>query len=133
MKFNNTGFWSKIISSDLRLDSRKYILILISTHPKFVTYYRWFWSVVANAFIHIPMAHHAHKLSNITLEEKTFELLCMEFLFIPDNADFFSLDIEEISFPLAYQIVEVEHNLELQAELSTNIRTDINKSNSDWK
>ena len=34
---------------------------------------------------------------------------------------------------LAPKIVEAEQHLELQSELSTNIRTDLNKANSNWK
>ena len=34
---------------------------------------------------------------------------------------------------MAPQNVEEEHNLELQADLITNIRKNLNKSNSDWK
>ena len=49
------------------------------------------------------------------------------------NKDFFSLDIYYISFSLAPQIVEAEQNLELQSELSTNIRININKANSNCK
>ena len=66
------------------------------------------------------------------MEEDTCELLCLDSLFIYDNTDCFSLDIEDISFPLAPQIVEVKQKLELQAESSTNIRTNLNKNNSDW-
>ena len=47
--------------------------------------------------------------------------------------DCFSLEIEEITFPLYPHIVEAEDNLELQYYLSTNIRTNINKANYDWK
>ena len=57
----------------------------------------------------------------------------MYLLLIYDNTDCFSLDIEDISFPLAPKIVEVEQKLKLQSELRTNIRTNINKDNSDWK
>ena len=67
------------------------------------------------------------------MEEYICELLFLDSLLIYDNTDFFSLDIEEISFPLAPQNVEEEHNLELQADLITNIRKNLNKSNSDWK
>ena len=75
------------------------------------------------------MVHHTHKLTYNTLEEDTCELLCLDLLFIYDNTDCFSLNIEDISFPLAPQIVEAEHKLEIQSELSTNISTNINKSN----
>ena len=79
------------------------------------------------------MAHHTHKLADTSLEEDTGELLCLDSLLISDHTDCFSLDTEEISFPLDPHIVEVEHNLELQAEWSTNISTNINKDNYDWK
>ena len=69
------------------------------------------------------MAYHTHKLSDTTLEEETCEFLCLELLLISYNAYFISLDIEEISFLLAPQIVEVEQNLWLHSELSTNKRT----------
>ena len=79
------------------------------------------------------MAHHTHKLSNTTLEEDTCEILCLFLLLISDNTYCFFPDMEEISFPLAPHTVEAEQNLELQYELSTNIMTDHNKSNSDWE
>ena len=51
------------------------------------------------------MAHYAHKLANATPEQDTCELLCLESLFISDNKDGLSLNIEGISFTLAPQIV----------------------------
>ena len=65
-------------------------------------------NVVADAFSRLLMAHHIHKLADTTLEKDTYELLCMDLLFIYDNKDCFSLEIEEISLPLAPQIVEAE-------------------------
>ena len=50
-------------------------------------------NVFSDAFIRIPMAHHAHKLAGTTLEEDTYELLCLDSLFISDNIYCFSLDI----------------------------------------
>ena len=35
-------------------------------------------NIVADDFSRIPMAHHAHKLVNTTLEEDTCELLCLD-------------------------------------------------------
>ena len=67
------------------------------------------------------------------MEEHTCELLCLDSLFISDNTYIFPLDMEEILFLFSHQIVEAEQNLELQAESSTNIRTVLNKANSDWK
>ena len=63
-------------------------------------------NVVTDDFSRITMGHHAHKLAYMTIEEYTCELLCVDLLFIYDNTDYFSLDIEEISFPLAPQIVK---------------------------
>ena len=62
------------------------------------------------------MAHHVLKLANTTLEEYICELLCLHLSFISDNTDCFYLDTEEISFTLAPQIMEAEHNLDLQSE-----------------
>ena len=62
------------------------------------------------------MSQHTHKLADTTMEEDTCELLCLDSLFIYDNTDCLSLDIEDLSFPLAPQIVEVKQKLELQAE-----------------
>ena len=42
------------------------------------------------------MVHHAHKLENTTLEQDTYELLCLDLLLISDNSDSFSPDTEEI-------------------------------------
>ena len=50
-------------------------------------------NVVADDFIRIPMAHHYHILEDITMEEYTCELLCLDSLFVSDNTDCFSLDI----------------------------------------
>ena len=41
--------------------------------------------------------------------------------------------MEEILFLLDPPKIEMEQKLELQSELSTSIRTDLNKDNSDWK
>ena len=48
--------------------------------------------------------------------------MCLDSIFISDNTDCFSLDIEDISFLFAPQIVESEKNMGLQADLSTKIR-----------
>ena len=90
-------------------------------------------NIVADYFSRIPMVHHTHKLTYNTLEEDTCELLCLDLLFIYDNTNYLSPDKEGISLSLAPQTMEEEHNLELQSESSTNIRTDINKTNYDWK
>ena len=79
------------------------------------------------------MAHHYHILEDITMEEYTCELLCLDSLFVSDNTDCFSLDMEDILFQLSPQIVEAKHNIELQDVSSNKIRTNLNKSNSDWK
>ena len=71
-------------------------------------------NLVVDDFILIPMAHHSHKLVNTTLEEDTCGLLCMDLLFVFDNTNCFSLNMEEISFMLAPKILETEQNLELQ-------------------
>ena len=63
-------------------------------------------NIVAYDFIWIPMVHHSHKLSDTTMEEDTCELMCMDLLLISDNTDCFSLDIENISFLYAPQIME---------------------------
>ena len=68
-------------------------------------------NVVINDFIRIPMVYHAHKLADTTLEEDTCENMCLDLLFISDNTDCFSLEIEEISFSLAHQVLEAEQNL----------------------
>ena len=90
-------------------------------------------NLVSDAFIRITMVRHSHKLADTIMEEDTCELLCLELLFISDNTYCLSLDIKKISFSLAPQIVEAEQNMELQYELITNIITNINKTNSDWK
>ena len=76
-------------------------------------------NVVSDAFSHIPMVHHDHKLADANMEENTCDILCLDSLFIYDNTYCFSLDIYDISFPLAPQIVEAEQKLELQTESST--------------
>ena len=67
----------------------------------------------------------------MNLEEDTYELLCLDSLFVLDKKYCFFVNMEYISFLLALKIVEAEQKLEIQTELSTNIRTDINKANSD--
>ena len=90
-------------------------------------------NVISDAFICIPMVHHTRKLSDTTLEEDTCELLCLDLLFISYQTDCFSIDMEEISFPLDPQIMKAEQKLDIQDELITNIRTDLNNTNSYWK
>ena len=90
-------------------------------------------NVFSNYFRQITMAHHAHKLADTTLEEDNCKIMCPESLYISDNTDCFSLDIEDISFLLAPQIAESKHNLEHQQDSIINIRTNINKYSSNWK
>ena len=59
--------------------------------------------------------------------------MCLVSLLISDSADCLSLDIENISFPLAPHIVEAEHKTELQTESSTNTWNDPNNANYNWK
>ena len=90
-------------------------------------------NLVADALSWILTAHHYHKLENTTLEEDTCEILCLDSLLISDSADCLSLDIENISFPLAPHIMEAEKNMELQTESSTNTWTDPNNANYNCK
>ena len=68
-------------------------------------------NLFSDTFIRQTMAHCALKLAETTLEENTCELLCMDPLFISDNTDCFSFDIEEISFTLSTQTMEAGNNL----------------------
>ena len=63
-------------------------------------------NLVYDDFSRITMAHHARKWADTTIEGYTCELLCVDLLFIYDNTDYLSLDIEEISFLLAPHIVK---------------------------
>ena len=63
-------------------------------------------NLVAEDFIRITMVRHAHTLADTITEEDTCEILCLDSLLISDSTDCFSLDIEDISFPLAPQIVD---------------------------
>ena len=65
-------------------------------------------NIVSDAFIWITMVHHAHKWADRNMEEDTCELMCLDSLLICDNIDCLYLDIEDISFPLAPQIVDTE-------------------------
>ena len=51
-------------------------------------------NVVSNVFRRLPMVHHTNKLSDTTMEEYTYEFLCLDSLFISDSTYCFSLDIE---------------------------------------
>ena len=62
-------------------------------------------------FSRILMVHHTHKLVYIDLEEEICGILCLGSLFVSDNTDYYSLDIEDIPFLLAPHILEVEQNL----------------------
>ena len=73
-------------------------------------------NLVADDFSLIPMVHYVHKLADSNLEEDTCELLRLDSLFISNNTDYFSHNIEDILFPLATQNVEAEHDMEVQAE-----------------
>ena len=53
-------------------------------------------NVVSDDFIRITMGYHARKVADMTLEEYTCELLCVDSLLIYDNIDCLYLDIEEI-------------------------------------
>ena len=67
------------------------------------------------------------------MEVETCEIMCQDSLYIYDNTDCFSLNIDEISFPLAPHIVNSKQNLEHQSESSVIIRTNLNKAISHWK
>ena len=68
--------------------------ILIQEFGVILLYIKGEANIVSNDFIRLTMEHHAHKLENTTLEQDTCELLCLDLLFVSDNADCFFLNIE---------------------------------------
>ena len=79
------------------------------------------------------MSHHAHKSADTTLEEDTWEIMCLDSLYTYNNTDYFYLDKEEIYFLLPPQNMESQKNLEQQHESSINMRSNLNKASSYWK
>lgn len=90
-------------------------------------------NVVADAISRLPITGHDEPPSPKTLEEDTCDLLCVDALFITPCADCFSLDPEEIAFPLAPQIVEAEQKLELQKKSSKQMNLELARKSSEWK
>mgnify|MGYP007058482871 CR=1 FL=1 len=61
------------------------------------------------------------------------ELLNISELFVADTVDQFATNVEEIDYPLAPQLVEVEQKLELNTAAGAIISTALNDPKSQWE
>ena len=69
---------------------------------------------VADAISRLPMEEHKTPLTEEQIELNLSELINVSELYVTETVDQFATNVEEIVYPLAPQLVEVEQKLELQ-------------------
>jgi hypothetical protein len=92
-------------------------------------------NVVADAISRLPKEDHAVGAASLAfLEDAASKLLGVNDLFVTDTCDAFSTSDEDIVYPLAPQLVEVEQKLELQSNSpeTSEMRLNLGKTDSNW-
>jgi hypothetical protein len=87
---------------------------------------------VADAISRLPKEEHESPLSKEQIEVNLMELLDISELFVTETADQFAINAEEIDFPLAPQLVEVEQKLELNTAAGEIINAALLDAKSQW-
>ena len=87
---------------------------------------------VADAISRLPKEEHESPLSKEQIEVNLMELLNISELFVTETADQFAINAEEIDFPLAPQLVEVEQKLELNTAAGEIIKAALLDAKSQW-
>ena len=92
-------------------------------------------NIVADAISRLPFEQHDSTIPREQIELATCHLLGVNNLYVTDAADSFAIDADEISFPLAPQIVEVEQKLELNNDSphTVEMTTALSNPDSQWE
>ena len=90
-------------------------------------------NIVADAISRLPMEEHGTSPQEKQIELNLSELLNISELFVADTVDQFATNVEEINYPLAPQLVEVEQKLELNTAAGAIILTALNDPKSQWE
>ena len=87
---------------------------------------------VADAISRLPKEEHEIPLTEEQIELNLTQLLNISELYVTDCADQFAINAEEIDFPLAPQLVEVEQKLELATAAGAIISAALLNPESQW-
>ena len=79
------------------------------------------------------MEEHETPLTEEQIELNLSELLNVSELYVTETVDQFATNVEEIAYPLAPQLVEVEQKLELNTAAGAIITTALNDPDSQWE
>ena len=90
-------------------------------------------NTVADAISRLPMEAHETPPTAEQIELNLSELLKISELFVADTVDQFAFNVDDIDYPLAPQLVEVEQKLELNTAAGEIINTALNDSESQWE
>jgi hypothetical protein len=88
---------------------------------------------VADAISRLPKEEHETPPLEEQIELNLSELLKVSELFVADTVDQFSINVEDIDYPLAPQLVEVEQKLELNTVAGEIINAALNNPKSQWE
>ena len=88
---------------------------------------------VADDISRLPKEEHETPPLEEQIELNLSELLKVSELFVADTVDQFSINVEDIDYPLAPQLVEVEQKLELNSVAGEIINTALNNPKSQWE
>ena len=88
---------------------------------------------VADAISQLPMEAHETPPTEEQIELNLSELLNISELFVAETVDQFAFNVDDIDYPLAPQLVEVEQKLELNTAAGELINTALNDPESQWE
>ena len=92
-------------------------------------------NIVADAISRLPKEEHSQPISKEIRDLELCTLLGINELYVTDAAeDCFATNVDDIEFPLAPQLVEVEQKLELNKDDDTalKLKADLSKPDSQW-
>ena len=89
-------------------------------------------NIVADAISRLPMEEHETPLSKEQIELNLSELLNISDLYVTETVDQFAINADEIDFPLAPQLVEVEQKLELNTAAGITTKAALLDTKSQW-
>ena len=89
-------------------------------------------NIVADAISRLPMEAHETPLSKEQIELNLSELLNISDLYVTETVDQFAINAEEIDYPLAPQLVEVEQKLELNTAAGIKTKAALLDTKSQW-
>ena len=89
-------------------------------------------NIVADAISRLPKEEHETPLPKEQIELNLSELLEVSDLYVTETVDQFAINAEEIDFPLAPQLVEVEQKLELHTAAGITTKAALLDTKSQW-